>query len=146
MCICICAIVREKTRFLLSPIPRGQGGLMDPVIFEPARGHTLLEVVIADPTRVDLVARAIVVCTMRCCAKRMNSCASALGEHFPRMADHLPLQASSSLGFGTVSRSHFRMRKLERFMRARLVLRPLHLRYLHFPLTRLSQLGITKFS
>ena len=31
------------------------------VVFEPARGHTLLYVVIADPTRVDLVTRAAVV-------------------------------------------------------------------------------------
>ena len=30
-------------------------------ISEPARGHTLLDVVIADPTRVDLVARAAAV-------------------------------------------------------------------------------------
>ena len=34
---------------------------MDLVISEPARGHNLLDVVIADPTRVDLVARAAVV-------------------------------------------------------------------------------------
>ena len=33
---------------------------MDLVISEPARGHTLLDVVIVDPTRVDL-ARAVVV-------------------------------------------------------------------------------------
>ena len=34
---------------------------MDLVISEPTRGHTLVDVVIADPTRVDLVARATVV-------------------------------------------------------------------------------------
>ena len=33
-------------------------GLRDLVISEPARCHTLLDIVIADPTRVDLVARA----------------------------------------------------------------------------------------
>ena len=34
---------------------------MDLVIPEPARGHSLLDVVIADPTRVDLVTREAVV-------------------------------------------------------------------------------------
>ena len=34
---------------------------MDLVISEHARGHTLLDVVIADPTRVDLIARATFV-------------------------------------------------------------------------------------
>ena len=34
---------------------------MDLVISEPGRGHTLLDVVIAVPTHVDLVARAAVV-------------------------------------------------------------------------------------
>ena len=53
--------MREKTGFLPSSIPRGQGGRLDLVISEPARGHTLLDVVIADPTRVDLVTRAPVV-------------------------------------------------------------------------------------
>ena len=33
---------------------------MDLVISEPARGHTLLDVGIVDPTRVDLVARATI--------------------------------------------------------------------------------------
>ena len=81
---------------------------------------------IADPTRVDLVARAAVsspACPLRgcateraaiqwanatpsflspsrrtlcCCLKHMNSCATALGEHFPSTADHPPLLASSS--------------------------------------------------
>ena len=34
---------------------------MDLVISEPQRGHTLLDVVIEDPTRVDLVTRASAV-------------------------------------------------------------------------------------
>ena len=34
---------------------------MDLVIPEPTRGHILLDVVIADPMRVDLVARSVVV-------------------------------------------------------------------------------------
>ena len=54
------AVVREKTGFLPSSIPGGRGGRVDLVISEPARGHTLLDIVIADPTRVDLVARAAV--------------------------------------------------------------------------------------
>ena len=78
---------------------------------------------------------------VRCCLKQMNSCATAPGEHFPSMADHPPLLASSSLGFGSVLQSHFSAHKLERFMRVRLALRRLHLRYLHYPLARLSQLG-----
>ena len=81
--------------------------------------------------------------TVRCCLKQMNSCVTAPGEHFPAMADHPPLLASSSLGFCIVSRSHFGVRKLERFMRERLVLRRLHLRYLHSPRARLSLLGIS---
>ena len=55
------AVVREETRFLPSSIPGGRGERVDLAISEPARGHTLLDVVIADPTRVDLVARATVV-------------------------------------------------------------------------------------
>ena len=79
--------------------------------------------------------------TVRCCLKHMNSCVTAPGEHFPTMADHPPLPASSSLG--SVLLSHFSVRKLERFIRVRLVLRRLHLHYLHSPLARLSQLGIS---
>ena len=56
-----CAVVREKTRFLPSSILGGRGGRVDLVISKPARGHTLLDVVISDPTRVDLVIRAVVV-------------------------------------------------------------------------------------
>ena len=72
-----------------------------------------------------------------------DTCAIALGEHFPSMADHSFLLASSSLGFGSMLRSHFSVRKLERFLHTRLVLRRLHLWYLHSPLARLSQLGIS---
>ena len=53
--------MREKTEFLPSSIPGSRGGRVDLVIPEPGRGHTLLVVVIADPTRVDLVTRAAVV-------------------------------------------------------------------------------------
>ena len=81
--------------------------------------------------------------TVRCCLKQMNSCATALGEHFRSMADHSPLLASTSIGFGSVLRSHFIVRKLERFVRIRLVLRRLPLRYLHSPLVRLLQVGIS---
>ena len=48
----------QKTGILPSSILGGQGGRVDLVISEPVRGHTLLDVVIADPTRVGLVARA----------------------------------------------------------------------------------------
>ena len=41
------------------------------------------------------------------CLKWMNSNALALGEHFPSTADHRPLLASCSLGFGSVSWPHF---------------------------------------
>ena len=44
-----------------SSILGGRGGCVDMVIFEHACGHTSLDIVIADPTRVDLVARARVV-------------------------------------------------------------------------------------
>ena len=81
--------------------------------------------------------------TMRCCLKQMNSCATAPSEHFPTMADHSPLLTSLSLGFGSMMRSHFSVHKLEQFMRVRLVLSRLHLRYLHSPLVRLSLLGIS---
>ena len=46
------AFARERTGFLPSAIPRGRGGRVDLVISEPASGHTLLDVVIEDPTRV----------------------------------------------------------------------------------------------
>ena len=41
--------------------------------------------------------------------------------------------------FGSVLRSHFSVRKLERFMHVRLDLRRLHLHYLPSPLARLSR-------
>ena len=50
------------------------------------------------------------------CLKHMSSCATALGGHFLSTADHLPLLASSSLSSGSVSRSHFSVRRFERFM------------------------------
>ena len=50
------AVVREKTGYLPSSIPWDRGVRVDIVISEPARGHTLPDVVIADLTRVDLVA------------------------------------------------------------------------------------------
>ena len=79
--------------------------------------------------------------TMRCYSRCVHSCATAPGEHFPTMADHPPLLASSSLGFASVLRSHFSACKLERFMPVRLLLRNLFFRYLHSPLARLSPLG-----
>ena len=50
--------MREKTGFLPSSTLGGRGGRVNLVISEPPRNHTLLDVVIADPTRVDPVARA----------------------------------------------------------------------------------------
>ena len=124
-----CVVVQEKTGLLPLSITGGWGGRVDPVISKPARGHTLLDVVVADPTRVDLVTRAAVVpqhatleaarqkerhcCgrprghsflspsrgTVRCCLKYVNFCAIALSEHFLSMADHHPRLASSSLGW-----------------------------------------------
>ena len=44
--------------------------------------------------------------------------------------------------FGSVLPSHLSVRKLERFTRVRIILRCLHLRYLHSPFARLSVLGI----
>ena len=84
--------------------------------------------------------------TVCCCLKQVNSCVTSPGEHFPSVADHPPLLASSSLGFGGVLRSHFNVRKLVRFMRVLLVLRRLHLHCLHSPLARLSQLGVVPYS
>ena len=55
------ALVRGKMGFFPSSIPMGLGGRVYLMISEPARGHTLLDVVIADPTCVDLVSRAGVV-------------------------------------------------------------------------------------
>ena len=45
------------------------------------------------------------------CLKHMSSCATALGEYFPSMADHPPLRSSSSLSFGTVIQPHFNVHK-----------------------------------
>ena len=80
---------------------------------------------------------------VRCCLKHKNSCATALGEHFPSTMDYPPLLASSSLGYVNVLRSHLSVHRLERFMGVRLGLWRLHLRYIHYPLARLSQLGIS---
>ena len=80
---------------------------------------------------------------VRFCLKHMGSCATALGENFPGMAGHPPLLASSSLGFGSVLRSHFSVRKFKRFMRVRLVLRHPHLWYPHSVRALSSQLGIS---
>ena len=55
------AVVREKTRFLPSSILGCRRGCVDLVISEPALGHTLLDVVIANLTLVDLVSRVTVV-------------------------------------------------------------------------------------
>ena len=55
------AIVREKTGFLPSSIPGGRRGRGDLVISEPVCGHTLLDVIIADSTHVDIVVRTAIV-------------------------------------------------------------------------------------
>ena len=79
----------------------------------------------------------------RCCLNSMNFKATALGENFPSTTDHPTLLASSSLRSGSVLRSHFSVRWLERFIRVRLVLRRLHLCYLQSLFAQLSQLGIS---
>ena len=79
--------------------------------------------------------------TNNCCLKDMNSCATVPSEHFLTIVHHPPLLASSSLGF--VLWSHFSVRKLKRFLLVQLVLRRLHLCYLHSPLARISLLGIS---
>ena len=63
------AVVRERTGFLPSAIPGDGAERVDLLIYEPASGHTLLDVVIADPTRVDLVSRAAVVPQHACCIR-----------------------------------------------------------------------------
>ena len=49
---------RERTGFLPSSAPGGRGGRVDIVISDAAVGHTLVDIVVADPTRQDLVERA----------------------------------------------------------------------------------------
>ena len=49
---------RERTGFLPSSAPGGRGGRVDIVISDAAVGHTLVDIVVADPTRRDLVERA----------------------------------------------------------------------------------------
>jgi hypothetical protein len=49
---------RERTGFLPSSAPGGRGGRVDIVISDAVVGHTLVDIVIADPTRCDLVERA----------------------------------------------------------------------------------------
>ena len=142
---------------------------MDLVISESARGHTSLDVVIADQTRVDLVARATIVpqhatlgvvrpnelhyngrprgdtfipIAIETYDALLSQTNDFLREHFPSMADHPLVLASSSLGFGDKLRSHLSVRKLERFMRIRLVLRRSHLCYLHSPLSGRTKSGV----
>ena len=50
---------RERTSFLPSSAPDGRGGRLDIVISDAAVGHTLVDIVVADPTRRDLVERAV---------------------------------------------------------------------------------------
>ena len=45
----------ERTGFLPSSAPGGRGGRVDIVISDAAVGHTLVDIVVADPTRRDLV-------------------------------------------------------------------------------------------
>ena len=49
---------RERTGFLPSSAPGGRGGRVNIVISDAAGGHTLVDIVVADPTRRDLVERA----------------------------------------------------------------------------------------
>ena len=49
---------RERTGFLPSSAPGGRGGRVDIVISDAAVGHPLVDIVVADPTRRDLVERA----------------------------------------------------------------------------------------
>ena len=49
---------RERTSFLPSSAPGGRGGRVDIVISDAALGRNLVEIVVADPTRRDLVERA----------------------------------------------------------------------------------------
>ena len=49
---------RERSGFLPSSAPRGGGGRVDIVISDAAVGHTLVDIVVADPTRRDLLERA----------------------------------------------------------------------------------------
>ena len=51
---------RERTGFLPSSAPWGRGGRVDIVILDVAAGHTLVDIVVADPTRRDLVERAAI--------------------------------------------------------------------------------------
>ena len=53
--------VRAQAVTVPSSIPRGRGGRVHLVISELARGHTLIDVVIVDQTRVDLVTRVAFV-------------------------------------------------------------------------------------
>ena len=55
------AIVRAKILFIPSSIPAGWGKRVGLVISEPSRRQNLLDVVIAAPTHVELVARATIV-------------------------------------------------------------------------------------
>ena len=54
-------VVLENTGFLSSAILNSRGGCVDLVILELVRGHTLLGVVMVDPTSVDLVTRVAIV-------------------------------------------------------------------------------------
>ena len=49
---------RERTGFLLSSAPGGRGGRVDITISDAAVGHTLVDIVVSDPTRRDLVESA----------------------------------------------------------------------------------------
>ena len=51
---------RERTGFLPSSAPGGRGGRVDIVVSDAAAGHTLVDIIVADPTLRDLVERAAV--------------------------------------------------------------------------------------
>ena len=52
-------VQRERTGFLPSSAPGGRGGRVDIVISDLVEGHILVDVVIADPTRRDLVGNCM---------------------------------------------------------------------------------------
>ena len=154
-----------------SSIP-ARGGRVDLVISEPARGHTLLDVVVAGTTRVDLVARAAIVPHHAASKVRGRKSGTTMGD---REDTFIPIaietygallsqideflrdcawraffEHGGSSPSTSVLVTWFRqrvaccgqsVRKLERFMRVWLVLRRLHLRYLHFPLVRFISPG-----
>ena len=55
-----CQHVHRERTFLPPSAPRGRGGRVDIVISDAAVGHTLVDIIVADPARRDLVERAAI--------------------------------------------------------------------------------------